>query len=128
MIELNPVTGKLVQMALDASQMRLDVIANNIANANTPEYKAMGISFEQRLTTHKAALLDKNNDATNIAVLEQNKPEAVAIYDSDGIGKTVLIDQQLMELSKSVLHYQALLDANSKRGSIIKMAITGSTR
>jgi len=127
-MELNPVTGNLVSMALDAAQMRLDVIANNIANANTANYKTMGVSFEQQLVMHKGSLLDKSSDKTNLTILEQNKAQVVTSDDDLTLDKDVLVDQQLMELSKTVLHYKALLDANSKRGSLVKMAITGATR
>jgi len=128
MIELNPVTSSLVELALDAAKMRLDVTANNVANVNTPNFRAMDVSFESQLEMHRSAMLDKRNDSSNLAILNQTKPEVVTSVDDLGLDKEVLVDQQLMELSKTVLHYKALLEVNNKRGSLVRMAITGSTR
>lgn len=46
---------------MDVSVLRQDVIANNIANANTPNFKASYIDFESQL---KAALDSENNPSS----------------------------------------------------------------
>jgi hypothetical protein len=47
-------TTGLLSMALDAAVLRQQAIAQNIANANTPGYQRISVSFESRL----AALAD----------------------------------------------------------------------
>lgn len=129
MIEINPVTGKIVEMALNAAQMRLDVVANNIANANTSNYKPLKVDFESQLELHKKNLVNKSNDDLNKQLLKEVSPQVVqANTESSKYNKDVLIDMELTELSKTVLHYQALLEAKSKIGSVVKMAITGDIR
>ncbi len=51
-------TVDILQRTMDVSVLRQDVIANNIANANTPNFKASYIDFESQL---KAALDSEKN-------------------------------------------------------------------
>lgn len=127
MFDVGNVTSDLVRLALDTSQLRLETISNNIANANTENFSPMRVSFEQQLEVHKANLLDRTQDDKNATLLKSISPEiekenAVSI---EGIERSVLLDMEIANLSKNVLHYQALLEANSKRGSVIKMAVSG---
>lgn len=130
MFEVGNVTSDLVRLALDASQLRLETISNNIANVNTENFSPMRVSFEKQLESYKATLLDRTQDNKNTALLktislEVEKESTVSI---DGVERSVLLDMEMAALSKNVLHYQALLEANSKRGSVIKMAVSGEVR
>lgn len=51
----------ILQRTMDASVLRENVIANNIANANTPNFKASFLNFE---TSLKAALDSENTTDT----------------------------------------------------------------
>ncbi len=129
MFEVNSVTTDLVKLALDASQLRLETIANNIANVNTKNFSPMRVNFEQQLEMHKANLLDRTQDNNNAELLKSISPQVVKDSDIsiDGVARSVLLDMEIATLSKNVLHYQALLEANSKRGDVIKMAVTGES-
>ena len=54
-------TVDILQRTMDVSVLRQDVIANNIANANTPNFKATSIDFE---TSLKAALDSEQNSGS----------------------------------------------------------------
>jgi flagellar basal-body rod protein FlgB len=45
----NSPTQKLLANALDGSELRNRVTANNIANANTPDFKRSEVLFEEQL-------------------------------------------------------------------------------
>ena len=47
--DLGGITSKLARLALDASLLRHQVIANNIANADTPGFAAKRVNFEEQL-------------------------------------------------------------------------------
>ncbi len=50
MIEnIGGVTAQLVNLALDVSSLRQQVISHNIANTNTPGYQPQKVSFENFL-------------------------------------------------------------------------------
>lgn len=56
----------ILQRSMDASVLRENIIANNIANANTPNFKASYLDFESSL---KAALDSENQTDTFAAKL-----------------------------------------------------------
>ena len=43
-------TYNLLKTAMDVSQTRSELISNNIANVNTPNYKAKRVVFESQLS------------------------------------------------------------------------------
>lgn len=50
-------TLDILQRSMDVSMLRQDVIANNIANADTPNFKRSAVNFESQL---RAALESRN--------------------------------------------------------------------
>src|SRR4051812_35353868 len=63
MVELSGVTTQLVSLALDASVLRHQAIANNIANGNNPGYAPIKVSFEDQLSSAIEAVKDRRDDA-----------------------------------------------------------------
>ena len=113
-----PVSG-LVRKALDASSMKHEVLSNNIANINTPGYKALKVSFEDQLMRLANADLYKNDDALrnelkNISPYVQQTDLEISATD---------IDVQMVDMAKNTIHYQTLLKGLKGYGSITKMAI-----
>ena len=124
MIEsLGGATSQLVTLALDAALLRHQVIANNIANVNTPGYAAKRVSFEEQL----AGLLTPSGRLNESALNAENGSLQSMIDEGHAVvpagGEKVELDQEMIQLTQNVIRYQALLDALSKRGSILKMAI-----
>ena len=118
-------TSALLSLALDAAGMRQQAIAHNIANANTPGYQRIGVSFEQRL----AALADGagNIAAPSLASLAELRPsfEYAAPLAAGCAGELVL---GLGRLSENTLHHQALLKALNKHLSLMSIAINEGKR
>jgi flagellar basal-body rod protein FlgB len=113
----------LLSLALDASQMRQQAIAQNIANVNTPGYQRIGVSFEQRI----AQLTTEMNGRTapSLAELSRYRPQ---IASADGADGPVQLDQELAAMSETVLHHQALLKALNKQLELIGLAINEGKR
>lgn len=119
------VTPQLVSLALDVAALRQQVIANNIANANTPGFRPQRVRFEQILD--QAALLtsDRPGDAS-LARQVGDLRERLAggeLIEASGEQK-VALDMEMAKLAENVLRYQALLEGLGKRGSIVKLAVT----
>jgi flagellar basal-body rod protein FlgB len=89
--------------ALDAMWMRANVISNNIANADTDNYKAKSVNFEDQLS---AAL---SNGSITESELDNINPQIVedpGTYGANGNG--VDIESQMIELTRNQLQYSYL--------------------
>ncbi len=123
--DLGGVTSKLVSLALDAALLRHEVIAHNVANADTPGFAAKKLSFERELAKYM------DNGSLNETAFRQDFDElklnlTEKTYISPRADAEVQLDQEMIRLTQNTLHYRALLEANSKRGAIIRMAIDGA--
>lgn len=116
-------TVGLVSMALDASALRQRAIAHNIANAHTPGYQRIGVSFEQRL----GALQDvaRAGGAPSLASLRDFRP---ALQMVGAPGDAVALDMEVAALSENTLQQQALLKMLNKHLSILSTAINEGKR
>jgi flagellar basal-body rod protein FlgB len=118
-------TVGLLGLALDAAGMRQQAIAHNIANANTPGYQRISVSFESRLD----ALRDGRGNVAppSLASLADFRPSFV--YDAPlEAGSSVALDQEMAQLSENTLHHQALLKALNKHLSLMSIAINEGKR
>ena len=126
MIEnLGGVTSQLVSLALDAALLRHQVTAHNIANADTPGFSAGRVNFDDLLARFSTAALDPASDAAlrgEIDALRRRLADGDAAVARDG--GPVELDREMIALTENVLRYRALLEANSKRGELLKMAIS----
>jgi flagellar basal-body rod protein FlgB len=113
----------LLSLALDAAQMRQQAIAQNIANVNTPGYQRIGVSFEQRIAQLTADA--PRGAAPSLAELSNYRPR---IEYASAAGGAVQLDQELTDMSETVLHHQALLKALNKQLELIGLAINEGKR
>ena len=118
-IELSGPVTKLVVTALNASVLRHEAIASNIANISTPGYKTLDVSFEDQLNgiLKNEALHD--DDALR-SVMKNVEPVLNQTGEAKGIEQ---LDVEMINLSKNTLHYHTLLKGLQGYGSITKMAI-----
>lgn len=114
-------TTGLLSMALDAAGMRQQAIAQNIANANTPGYQRLGVSFEARLAE---AVGGKGGAAPSLSSLGDFRPAFVLAEDV----APVALDMEVAALSENTLHQQALLKALNKHFALLGTAINEGKR
>jgi flagellar basal-body rod protein FlgB len=112
-------TATLLSAALDAAQLRHQVHAINIANANVSGYQPMRVSFGDEL--------NRLRDAAQAGALQgAQAPQAHIEPALDALGQPaerVEIDAEVAEISRNTLHYQALLRGLSKHLSLMSLAI-----
>ncbi|MES9851139.1 MAG: flagellar basal body rod protein FlgB [Candidatus Thiodiazotropha sp. L084R] len=123
--DIGGVTSQLVRLALDVSSLRQQVYANNIANAETPGFAPQQVRFEQLLEANGMLTSDQpsNHSLTSeLEVIEMHLTEGDLIETRKD--ESVALDMEMVNLTENVLHYRALLEGLSKRGSLIKMAIS----
>ncbi|MFZ6646138.1 flagellar basal body rod protein FlgB [Undibacterium sp. TJN25] len=114
-------TTKLLSLALDASTLRHQAIAQNIANVNTPGYQAMGVSFESRLSEARRDL--EQGQSVSLDDLTTYRPTLEPAEENFSTGGAVTLEMELAKLSENTLHHQAVLKALTRHFSIINSAI-----
>lgn len=116
--------------ALNYSATKQKVISQNIANVDTPNYKAKEISFKAAYDQALAKSLEANktnqkhidfNDKTNLpySVLHKNP----ANYHESG--NSVDIDKEMSDLATNQIYYNALVERVSGKFSSLQNVIRG---
>jgi len=134
-------THSLLVRAMDYRAARQDMIASNIANADTPFYKPRDISFEDSLIAKKNELYkNHSNDLqmarTNerdLAPKETSSSLKPTLYFRDGHmarndGNSVDIDVETTEMSKNSIMFNALVMAAKKDTAIFRSVIDASAK
>ncbi len=110
---------------------RQQVLANNVANANTPGYRARdlkALNFKQMLGGGGAKLGMAATNAGHLAG-QSRKPAAGAVeekVDSHEIvtsGNSVSLEEEMMKVGKTMMDYQLTTNLYSKHIKMIKTAL-----
>lgn len=110
-----PGLGVLTQL-LDASNLRHRVIAQNVANVNTPGYRRLEVAFEADLA--RALNSPSGGNPVKPRVVTGDGPERVD-------GNNVDIDVEMNTLTKNALLYQAATQIIASRVATLRSAISG---
>ena len=134
-------THSLIKDALDYRAARQDMIASNIANADTPFYKPRDISFEEALRAKKEEIFGESNtklelantNGSHIPLNNEKESYKPSLFYRDGHmarndGNSVDIDVETTEMSKNSLMFNALIQANKKDSMIFKSVIDASSK
>lgn len=102
----------ILEKAADASWKRETLIANNIANAQTPGYKRQDLDFQTALRNEisrfKYSSLDKKIQDVDLTKLNPNIYTDHGNYSYRLDGNNVDIDTEQVELASEQIKYQAL--------------------
>ena len=117
----------LMNKALDCLWKRQEVISNNLANVDTPGYKAQYVTFEDALkkSIEKSAVKGRQNIREAILnspceVLEtQGRTERLD-------GNTVDATDEFVEMTRATYQYQYLLNAVNQDLSRLRTVIKGN--
>lgn len=118
----------LIKQSLNASSTRSKVIANNIANINTADYKRHYVTFEDTLNDSMDNItmkkdnpkhLDDGNGYGTISVKQDNTTS----MKSDG--NNVDVDAEMSNQAQNTLMYEALTNQANSRISMEKYVISG---
>jgi flagellar basal-body rod protein FlgB len=107
--------------SLQLRSQRNEILASNIANASTPNYKARDINFGAELQKKLLEIsnFDNASGASQID-LEYRVPTALSLD-----GNTVELHIEQMEFAENVARYQASLSFLNQKISGLKSAIKG---
>jgi len=107
---------QILQRMLDLTAERHRVLANNLANINTPGFKRMDLQFGNDLAAavKEGSLARLDVDATE---------DTSAPVRPDG--NSVQLETELSEVSKNAMLHQMVLGVLSQRMGIMRTAVTG---
>jgi flagellar basal-body rod protein FlgB len=125
-MELFDTTFRTLDAALGAAGKRQEVLANNLANVNTPGYKRKDVQFDGMLA--KALEAAKAGDTK---ALDELKPTVSS--DSSAVavradGNSVDVDQEMAYLAENNIRYNALVQLASKKLDGLKYVISDGRR
>lgn len=134
----------ILEKGLDAVTLNNEVLAGNIANADTTGYKSKSVNFESvfqealdagSLSSSKSAtrqaykeFLQSGSDKSLSGTASSFSPLNVGVTENSATairmdGNNVDIDEQMAELAKNSVLYEALTYSVSKELGRIKMVI-----
>jgi flagellar basal-body rod protein FlgB len=128
----------LLVQAMDAAALRNEVLANNIANVDTPDFKRQEVAFEELL---RMQLTQQAESASTLPLVLSHRrhialtsQEPVAItpllreideltYRNDG--NNVDFDVESTKIGENKILYDAYVQCMSNEGNLLRIAITG---
>lgn len=131
-MDVNDKTLKALTTALNFREMRQELISSNVANANTPGFKAKKMDFEEALARAldvdgqmQMGVTDGRHHNVGNGGFNNLEPE---IYDNpNGIvsenGNTVDVEAEMATMAENKLMYDALVQLINKKMGIMKYAI-----
>lgn len=118
MSTVGDMTFTVLEYALDGLVRRGEVRADNVANVNTPGFRASGVNFEDAL----AGALESGDVSDLPAPQTSFKPGL-----PDATGNTVSLEDEMIEGVKDGLAYQTYVNAYNFKITALRTAI-GSGR
>lgn len=112
-----------LKQALDAAYLRQQVIANNIANINTPGFRGSYVAFEEffkEAVDEAFASLSRRGEITQASYLDDIRPENLPFGEINledihaEIRKSdspVDLNQEMAKLAQAQIQYSALIDS-----------------
>jgi flagellar basal-body rod protein FlgB len=114
-----------LRAAMTGLAARQRAIANNVANVDTPNFKASEVLFEDALKT--ALTRGRTAGSPDQAALNESA-RRTTLSDATSTradGNNVDIDREMQKLSETNLTYSALTQVMSSRLGILRGVITG---
>ncbi|MCR6096036.1 flagellar basal body rod protein FlgB [Salipaludibacillus agaradhaerens] len=123
-------TNQLLETALSSSMTRQNTISQNIANVDTPNYKAKQTVFAHELNQAQANQKLNANRTDNRHIQFGGGPsdESAKIVSRNNTtynhnGNNVDIDSEMSELAKNQIYYNTLVDRLNGRFNSIRTVL-----
>jgi len=117
------------EAALTFRAQRMEVIAANLANADTPHYQARDVEFSSVLAGAASAVKMSTTDARHLSTAPRGAQSELKYripHQPSLDGNTVETDLELARYAENSVSYQSSLLFASNRISTLRMALTGA--
>jgi len=100
--KLNGTTFKVIEKALDGTSLRNEVIAQNMANVDTPGYKRKTVNFEKTLSAalEKTKIKGFTTDKRHIPVGRNNIEKIDIKVENDMSSLSVRLDENNVDIGR----------------------------
>ncbi|TVY10660.1 flagellar basal body rod protein FlgB [Paenibacillus cremeus] len=128
---LNKPGFQLMERSLDAASLRQKVIADNVANVDTPYFKRSDVKFEDLLQQEMngASLEGYRTDPRHFYIGRPPKPEPQIIQDQSSMINNNLnnvdIDYEMSLMAKNQLRYNVMVQQVNAEVKKLRTAIGG---
>ena len=123
---------KVMESGLDASSLKQKVLSNNVANADTPNFKRSDVDFQQvlgeALGEPGTNLLLKVTSPQHIQSVPGAAQSAVVTDNSTSFrndGNNVDIDREMANVAENGLYYNSMTQALTNQLGLLRMVIQG---
>jgi len=121
-------TISTLEQALNYASTKQKVISNNIANADTPNFKAQDVSFKQVLNEKLESLTVNRTDRRHFDFSMKNNT-STNIYTNNvsynNSGNSVDIDKEMSNLATNQIYYNAVTERLSSKFQSIQNVVRG---
>lgn len=130
-------TFSLLERSLDLRSLNQRVLASNIANMDTPNYKAFELLVAEEMNrytesdakvpfvrTHANHLAGRTESSNQVRFKTAKAPD----FSLRGDGNTVDIERTMGDLAENTLLYNTAIQLINKKFSLLKNAINGGNR
>ena len=133
----NTKNDRLIESALKGLTARQRTIADNVANVDTPEFKASRVSFETALkqaigTDDQPLKMFKVKNAVDSPGEAPTDVKPTVVQETNlgrrNDGNNVDIDREMLELSDTNVRFNALIQVMSNKMSNLRFVINDGKR
>jgi len=117
-----------LENALGRADIKQKVLTNNIANIDTPNYKAKKVSFRNLLDQETSNLEAVKTDYRHVDFTGSGDDYSIVSSSDTSYqqnGNNVDIDKEMTDLAENQINYQALVERMSGKFNSLKTVLTG---
>jgi flagellar basal-body rod protein FlgB len=127
---MDTVSSSLLNKDLDGLWVRQQAISDNMANYETPGYKAKSVSFEDQLRGQLADAGTAGENESTIGKIDDVTPVTSEASDetfrADGNG--VDLEQQMIDMARTSTNYSYTLQQMNDYFTRLHTAVTGTAK
>jgi flagellar basal-body rod protein FlgB len=114
---------------LEYTSRRHEVLAKNVANIETPGYRATDVTFDDYLKPARTGVIDLSLSSNSRPPPAPGDPSMRLVHAADGLaredGNDVNLDRQMARLAENTLFNHTLVQVLASRFATVKQAISG---
>ncbi|MCA1053505.1 flagellar basal body rod protein FlgB [Rossellomorea aquimaris] len=121
-------TFTAIEQGLNYSSMKQKAISQNIANVDTPNYKAKKVEFKTVLQNSMTGFEGKRTDPRHITIRSSSGHTALwtkNAYQYNHNGNGVDLDREMSEMASNQIYFNALSDRMSGKFNSLQSVIRG---
>lgn len=121
-------TFTALERGLDYASLNQKIISQNIANVDTPDYKAKEVDFKSFLGQSMNQLEAKRTDARHFTFQAAGTNPAVktkSAYQYNHNGNGVDLDKEMSDMATNQIYFNALTDRLNSKFNTLQSVIRG---